>query len=105
MRVLKTIYSAERISMEKVYYDNVIHICIYEGRKELFSSDITKKMFKEVIPLDFLDQVILSDINFMGIDQNGYHYQAIVSIPESAVYNLIDLTIDFDQKLNITAAK
>lgn len=103
VKVIKTNYSEDGISMDNVYYDNVMHICIYEGRKSLYASDITKQMFDKVIPADFLQQSILSDMNFMGIDHNGYHYQAIIGIPESVVCNIANLTISFDGKLTITA--
>ncbi len=33
MKVIKTTYSEDGISMDNVYYDNVMHICVYEGRK------------------------------------------------------------------------
>ncbi len=32
MKVIKTSYSEEGISIDNVYYDNVIHICVYEGK-------------------------------------------------------------------------
>ena len=67
MKVVKTTYSEDGISMDNIYYDNVMHICVY--------------------------------------DRKGYHYQALVCIPESPVCNLVNLTISFDGKLNITAAK
>lgn len=105
IKVIKTTYSEEGMSMDNVYYDNVMHICIYEGRKSLFASDITKQMFANVIPEDFLNQSILSDMNFTGIDSNGYHYQAMICIPESAVCNIANLTVSFKGELSITAAK
>jgi len=105
MKVVKTTYSEDGISMDNIYYDNVMHICVYEGKKSLYAKDITKQMFVDVIPTDFLQQAILSDMNFTGIDRKGYHYQALVCIPESPVCNLVNLTISFDGKLNITAAK
>ena len=33
MRVIKTIYTEDGISMDNVYYDNVMHICVYEARR------------------------------------------------------------------------
>lgn len=33
MRVIKTTYSEDGISMDNVYYDNVMHICVYEGKR------------------------------------------------------------------------
>lgn len=105
IKVVKTSYSEDGISMDNVYYDNVMHICVFEGRKKLYASDITKQMFSQVIPADFLGQSILSDMNFTGIDSKGYHYQAMICMPESAVCNLANLTVSFDGELDITAAK
>ena len=104
MKVIKTSYS-EGISLDNVYYDNVIHICVYEGRQMLYGQDITKKMFADIFPEEFLSQTILADMNFAGVDSKGYHYQATLRIPESSVYNLIDMTIGFDNKLNIKKAE
>ena len=46
MKVIKTVYSDEGIGVDNVYYDNVIHICVYEGKKLLYGKDITKKSFR-----------------------------------------------------------
>lgn len=105
MKVAKTTYSEDGISMDNIYYDNIMHICIYEGRKSLYAKDITKQMFADVIPADFLQQAILSDMNFIGIGSAGYHYQALICIPESSVCRIINLIISFEGKLSITAAK
>lgn len=105
MRVIRTTYSEEGISMDNVYYDNVMHICVYEGKKSLFASDITKQMFEKVVPTDFLVQAILSDIKFMKVDRNGFHYQAVLSIPESSIYSIANLIVSFDGNLTIIPTK
>lgn len=102
-RVIKTTYSEEGISMDNVYYDNVMHICVYEGKKSLFASDVTKQMLEKVVPLDFLEQSILSDTKFVKVDRDGFHYQAVLSIPESSIYSIANLTVSFDGKLAITS--
>ena len=105
MKVIKTTYSEDGISMDNVYYDNVMHICVYEGKKSLFASDITKQMFDKVVPEDFLVQAILSDPKFLKVDRNGFHYQAILAIPESSVYSIAELEISFDGTLTIASTK
>ncbi len=105
MKVFKTSYSENGYSVDNVYYDNVIHICVYEGKKMLYGQDITKQMFKDVFTDDFLNQTILADMNFVGVDNKGYHYQATLGIPESSVYNLINMTIDFNNKVSIKKAE
>ncbi|MBP9505839.1 MAG: DUF4738 domain-containing protein, partial [Bacteroides sp.] len=105
MKVFKTSYSENGISVDNVYYDNVIHICVYEGKKMLYGQDITKKMFADIFPAEMLDQAILADMNFMGVDSKGYHYQATLGIPESSVYNLVNMIIGFDNTMNIEKAE
>ena len=65
--------------MDNVYYDNVMHICVYEGRKMIYGHDITKDMFSDVIPDEFLKNAILSDMDFYGVGKVGFRYQAAYS--------------------------
>ena len=44
-------------------------------------------------------------MNFMGVDSKGYHYQATLGIPESSVYNLVNMIIGFDNTMNIEKAE
>lgn len=101
MKVIKTVYSDEGIGVDNVYYDNVIHICVYEGKKLLYGKDITKKVFATIFPEEVLNQTILSDMNFINVDGKGYHYEAMLRIPESSVYHLVSLTIGTDKQLHI----
>ena len=105
MKVYKTSYSEEGISVDNVYYDNIMHICVYEGKKCLYSSDITKRMFENTVPGEFLDKSILSDMNFLSIDSSGYHYQASLCIPETSLCYIVNLTISFDGKLTMAVLK
>lgn len=105
MKVVKTTYSEDGISMDNVYYDNVMHVCVYEGKKSLFASDITKQMFNKIVPEDFLAQAILSDTRFVKVDRNGFHYQAILAIPESSIHSIANMKIGFDGNLTITSNK
>lgn len=105
MKVIKTGYSDEGISVDNVYYDNVIHICVYQGKKLLYGKDITKKMFADVFPEEQLKQSILADMNFLGVDSGGYLYEATLRIPESSVYYVVELRIDADKRLIIKKAE
>ena len=105
IKVFKTSFSEEGFSVDNVYYDNVIHICVYEGKRCLYSEDITKNMFEKLVPVDFLGQAILSDMNFVGVGSDGFHYQASVCIPESVVCYLLDLRINLEGKLTMEVAE
>lgn len=99
MKVMKTSYSEGGLAVENVYYDNVIHICVYEGKKLLYGQDVQKQLFASLFPDNYLSQTILSDMNFVAIDQHGFHYEATLGIPETQVYYLVHLTITPDKQL------
>ena len=40
-------------------------------------------------------------MNFISVDGKGYHYEAMLRIPESSVYHLVSLTIGPDKQLHI----
>ncbi len=105
IKVMRPGVSEEGLSVDNVYYDNIIHICVYEGKRSLFAKDITRQMFKDVIPDDFLQWAILSDMDFMGVDAKGYHYQATVCIPDGASCYVVNIAIDTNGKLSYELAR
>lgn len=105
MKVVKTTVSEDGISVDNVFYDNVMHICVYEGRKSLYASDIVKKDFTGVVPDDFLEKCILGDMDFLKVDASGYHYRATLNIPESPLCYLVNLNIGFDGKVAMKCVK
>lgn len=105
IKVMRPGVSEEGFGVDNVYYDNIIHICVYEGRKSLYAKDITKHMLKDVVPEDFLQWAILSDMDFRGVDAKGYHYQATVCIPDGASCYLVNITAGKDGKLSYELAK
>ena len=66
----------------------------------LYGKDITKKMFAGIFPTETLNQMILADMNFMGVNNKGYQYQATLCVPESSVYSLANITIGFDNQMS-----
>lgn len=103
MKVTRTVYDENGIGVDNVFFDNVIHICVYEGTNLLWGRDISKDMFSGYLQDNVLSDLILADMNFTGVDALGYHYQAILQLPESLVSYLMNLDISFDGQLAITA--
>ena len=101
MKVTKSSYTETGMSVENIYYDNIIHICVYEGRKCLYAKDFTKKDFGGLVPADFLAQSILSDMDFVKVDATGFGYQATLCIPEEASCYSIDITISHGENLSL----
>lgn len=96
IKVMRPGVSDEGLEVDNVYYDNIIHICVYEGKKSLYAKDIHKQMFEGTIPNEFLQWAILSDMDFCGVDARGYHYQATVCIPDGELCYMIDIIIEKD---------
>lgn len=105
MKVINTSYSEDGISVDNVYYDNVMHICVYQGKKSLYASDISKQTFAGVVPDDFLRKSILSDMSFTGVTGSGFHYLATICVPESVVCYMVELNISFEGKLSLDTMK
>lgn len=95
-KVIRPGMTEEGLNVDNVYYDNVIHICVYQGKEKLFSKDISKDLFVNAVPTDFLNCAILSDMDFMGVDDKGYHFRATVCIPDGISCYYVDVTAASD---------
>ncbi|MCD8317458.1 MAG: DUF4738 domain-containing protein, partial [Paraprevotella sp.] len=81
--------------VENVYYDNVIHICVYKGKECLFSRDYSKKSFTELVPAEVLSQAILSNMEFSDADNEECKFDATVCIPDDASCYMISICVDY----------
>lgn len=99
IKVTKPIVSENGMAMDNFYYDNIIHICVYEGTNRIFAKDINKQMFESLIPYDFFQYAILSDMDFDRIDAQGYHFQANLCVPDDASCYLINLIVSPDGQI------
>lgn len=93
-KVYHPVVTEEGMIVDNVYFDNIIHICVFQGKQRLYAKDINKEMFENIIPADFLKMAILSDMSFMGVDSDGYHYQATVSMPDELSCYYVTILID-----------
>ena len=100
-RVTKTSYNSEGVAVDNVYYDNIIHISLYQASKCLFSKDIKKSMYETKIPKSFLDQAILGNMQYSLTDAHGVHFDATLCIPDEASCYLVETIVGFDGKLSM----
>lgn len=101
-KVLRTSYNDEGIAVDHIYYDNTIHVSVFQGAAKLFSKDFCKSDFSTVVPQNMLSQSILSDIVFDKADSNGIHHIAQLAIPDSPSSCIVSLFISYDGKFDIT---
>jgi hypothetical protein len=100
-KVVCSSVSEDGFQVDNVYYDNVMHICVYKGAQCLYGSDINKNTFGNLVSDDFLAQAILADMRFTKVSKDGFHYQATLQQPESYISSIIELVISFEGKLSM----
>ncbi len=100
-RVLKTSYTAEGVAVDNVYYDNIIHISIFNGRKQIFSRDFSKHVYAAEVPESFLEQAILGNMQYSHTDAKGFHFSATICIPEGASCYMVDTCIGLKGELSL----
>ncbi len=74
----------EGLDVENVYYDNIIHLSIFKGAKQIFSRDFRKNLYIQKVPDQVLQQAILNNMEFIQVDAKGFHFRASVCIPDDA---------------------
>lgn len=99
-KVIRPFLTEEGIYVDNVFYDNIIHICVYQGKQRLFGKDIKKEMFQGVVPSDFLRLSILSDMDFLGVSTVGYQYRAAICMPDSPSCYFVDVLVSKDGNLS-----
>ena len=100
-RVTKTSYNNEGVAVENIYYDNIIHVCLYKGPTCLFSRDFKKNMYLDQVPADFLEQAVLGNMQYNFTDGSGVHFDTTLCIPDETLCYLVDTVIGFDGQLSM----
>ena len=97
-KVVKRSYNDDGLEVENVYYDNIMHISVFHGTHQIFSSDFTKQMYEKMVPDGFLDDAILGAMDFDHIDAEGLHFSATLCIPDGASCYMVDTQIAYTGK-------
>ena len=91
-------YNDDGLEVENVYYDNIMHISVFHGAHQIFSSDFRKQMYSKLVPAGFLDEAVLGAMDFNHIDADGLHFDATLCIPDGASCYMVDTQIAFTGK-------
>lgn len=100
-KVYKQSVNSDGLSVETVYYDNIVHICVYNDRGKLFGRDMKKKDFAGVVPQNYLSQAVLSEILIDGISAEGVRYVAILAIPDSNTNFRVNILVTPEGEMTI----
>ena len=94
-KVSKRSYNEDGMEVENVYYDNIMHISVFQGSQRLFSSDFRKQMYEKFVPKNFLDEAILANMEYSHHDDKGIHFNATLCIPDGASCYIVESVIGY----------
>ena len=100
-KVVNHTYNEDGMEVENVYFDNIMHIAVYQGSRELYSSDFRKQQYASYVPADFLKEAVLGNMEFSHIDAAGLHFNATLCIPDGASCYLVESLIDYHGKMTM----
>lgn len=105
-KVVRSTYSDDGMALENVYYDNIVHLGVYQGKRKVFSRNVAKQEFAKFVPGHFISQAILGDMLFNNVDDKGFHFQASLCLPDgNAVSYLLDVCIGFGGQFSVSFKK
>ena len=100
-KVVRRTYNEEGMEVENVYYDNIMHISIYNGAQRLYSSDFRKQQYAHLVPVKFLDEAVMANMEFVNADAAGLHFNATLCIPDGASCYLIETVISYKGQMTM----
>lgn len=100
-KVIKRTYNDDGVEVDNIYYDNIMHISVYQGAQKLFSSDFRKHQYGNKVPAKFLNEAILGDMEFSHIDAAGLHFNATLCIPDGASSYLVETLISYSGQMTM----
>ena len=100
-KVSRQAINEDGMEVENVYYDNIIHLSIFQGSAQLFSRDFRKQQYAEKVPAQILQQSVLNNMEFTKVDANGFHFNVSVCVPDDASCYLIDQMVSFNGKPSV----
>lgn len=100
-KVTNRTFNDNGFEVENVYYDNIMHISVYHGATQLYSSDFRKQQYAQKVPKDFLEEAILGNMEFSHIDADGLHFNATLCIPDGVSCYLVESLISYQGKMSM----
>lgn len=99
-KVTRHTVNEDGLDVENVYYDNIIHLSIFQGSRQLFSRDFRKQQYQQRVPAQFYGQAVLNNMDYDSVDKQGFHMNVSLCTPGDASCYLIGHVVSFDGKVS-----
>ncbi|MBR1504140.1 MAG: DUF4738 domain-containing protein [Prevotella sp.] len=100
-KVVKRTYNDDGLEVVNVYYDNIMHISVFHGAQQIYSSDFRKQQYASQVPAEFLQNAILGDMQFSHIDAQGLHFNATLCIPDGASCYIVESLVTYTGRMTL----
>lgn len=100
-QVVRHTLNDDGIEVENVYYDNIVHLSIFQGSAELYSRDFRKQLYKQHMTADLLEQVVFSNMEYHHVDSKGFHLYSSLCVPGESSCYMVENIVSFDGRLSI----
>ena len=104
-KVYSTSINEDGMAVRSAYYDNVVHIGVFDGTRRVCSHDFRKSDFADFVPEPFYESAVLYNIEFGDIDSNGIHFQAVLTQPEGYTTYVVDIIVSHEGEIAVKAAE
>ena len=98
-KVVRHTLNEDGLDVENVYYDNIIHLSIFQGTRQLFSRDFRKQQYQQRVPAQFFEQAVLNNMEYASTDAKGFHFNVSLCTPGAASCYLIEHVVSPDGQL------
>ena len=94
-RVVLHTFNDDGMEVENVYYDNIMHVGVFNGARQIYSSDFRKQYFNGLVPDKFLDEAVFSNMEYSHTDAQGLHFIATLCVPDGASCYQAEIAISY----------
>lgn len=100
-KVVRRTFNEDGMEVENVYYDNIMHISVFNGAQRVYSSDIRKQQFAKMVPDTFLNEAVLANMEYSKADAEGLHFNATLCIPDGASCYLVETIVSYKGQMTM----
>ena len=90
------------VTVDHAYFDNIIHIALYDGARKVINRDYRKKDFSAHVPKEYIDKCILSDIIIEKATPEEVTFVAILSTPDTYTSYHINIVVGIDGNVKMS---